>query len=98
MESTREEEQMEDIEVESEWETDGTVQEKHEPLVEGREKRPTREENNEEHEGLSVESRENNVDPSDDDRHLKEDQKEFSVEPMEHEMWVSRMVQDYPSG
>jgi len=48
-ESIREEEPMEDIAVESEWEADETVQEQNEPLVESREDKPTREESNEEH-------------------------------------------------
>jgi len=83
-ESTRKEEVMEYIEVESEWEADETVQEKNEPLVESGEEKPTREESNEEHEGLSVELREINTEPSGDDKN-QEDYQEFTVETREHE-------------
>ncbi len=51
-EPTREEEVIKDIEVESKWETDEIMQEEHEPLVEGGEDNPTREETNEKHEGF----------------------------------------------
>ena len=70
IESTREEEVMEDFEVESEWEANETVQEEHEHLVEGGEDYPTREESNEGHVGLSVEMWETSVEPSGDDKHL----------------------------
>jgi len=90
-ESTREEEVMEHIEVESQWEADETVQEKHDPSVEGKEAKPTREESNDEHERLSVEPREINIEPSGDDNHVKENH-EFSVEPRKQKIWVSKMI------
>jgi len=70
IESTREEEVMEDFEVESEWEANERVQEEHAHLVEGGEDYPTREESNEGHVGLSVEMWETSVEPSGDDKHL----------------------------
>jgi len=84
-ESTREEEPMEDIKVESEWESDEAVQEKHGSLVEGREDKSTREESNKKPERLSVELREINTEPSGDDKNVQEDHQEFTVEPREHE-------------
>jgi len=62
-----------------------TVQEQHEPLVEGGEDKPTREESNEEHDWLSVKLRETNVEPSGDDKHVQEDHEELTVEPRENE-------------
>ncbi len=66
-------------------EADETVQEQHEPLVEGGEDKPTREESNNDHERLSMEMWETNVGPSGDDKNVKEDHEEFSVEPREQE-------------
>ena len=83
-ESTREEEATEDIEVESEWESDEAVQEKHGSLVEGREDKSTKEESNKKPEGLSVELREITTKPSGDDKN-QEDYQEFTVETREHE-------------
>jgi len=65
-ESTRKEEVIKDIEVESELEADEIMQEEYEPLVEGGEDNPTKEENNEKHEKFSVEPRETYVEPSGD--------------------------------
>jgi len=81
-ESTRKEEVIKDIQVESEWEPDEAVQEKHEPLVEDGEDNPTREESNEE---LLVEPRETNIESGGNDKHAEEDNEEFSVEPKKHE-------------
>jgi len=53
-------------------------------VVEGREDKPTRQdESNEEHDRLSVELWETNVEPSGDDKHVQEDHEEVSVEPRE---------------
>ena len=79
-ESTREEGAMEDIEVKSYLKDDETVQEEHEPLVEGEEDKPTREENQEENEDLSVEPRETIVEPGGEEKHVQEDHEEFFVE------------------
>jgi len=57
-ESIREEEAMEDIEVKSDLEANETVQEEFESLVEGRDDKPTREEDQEDHVEFAVESRE----------------------------------------
>ncbi len=61
------------------------MQEQYEPLVESGGDKLTRGESNEEHEWLSVEPRETNVEPSGDDKHVTEDHEEFSVEPRKHE-------------
>ena len=63
-----------------EWQVDG----RENPVVKDEEENPTREENQEGHQGLSVEPREMNVEPSGDHKHVKEDHEEFSVEPREH--------------
>jgi len=53
-------------------------------LVEDGENKLTREESNKKHEELSVEPWETNVEPSGNDKHVKENHEEFSVEPREH--------------
>jgi len=63
-----------------EWQVDG----RENLMVEDEEENPTREENQEGHQGLLVEPRETNVGPSGDDNHVKENHEEFSVEPREH--------------
>ncbi len=65
----------EEIEV-GEWEVDGRKKEHHKPVVK-EEENPNREENQEGHQGLSVEPREMNVEPSGDDKHVKEIMRSF---------------------
>jgi len=70
-----------------EWEVDGRKKEYHEPVVKDKEENPIREESNKEHEGLSVEPRETNVEPCGDDEHVK-----FSWNQASMKMWVSKML------
>ena len=58
------------------------VDSNNEPVVKNEEENPTREENQEGNQGLSVKPRKTDVKPSGDDKH--EDHEEFSVEPREH--------------
>ena len=87
--SIREEEQVENIEVESKWESKEAEEQVHEPLVEGREEKPTREHVQE----GQVEPREFNTESSGDNKHhVQEDHEESSVEPREHEDMSVRNV------
>ncbi len=75
----------EDIEAD-EWEVDGRKKKNQKPVVKDEEENPTREENQEGHQGLSVEPREINIEPSGDgDKHVQKDHEELSVEPRKHE-------------
>jgi len=85
IESTREERPMEDRKVESEWESDEAVQEKHGSLVEGREYKSTWEESHKKPEGLAVEPREMNEETGGNEKCVKEDADEFLEEPRENE-------------
>jgi len=68
------------------WEVDGRKKEHHKPVVKDEEENPTREEDQEGHEELSVEPKEFNAEPSGDGNpHVQEDHQEFTVEPREHE-------------
>ena len=56
-----------------EWKVDGRKKEHHKPVVKDEEENPIREEDQEGHEGFSMEPRETNVEPSGDDKHVTED-------------------------
>jgi len=64
-----------------EWRVNKRKAEHHEPVVKNAEENPTREENQEGNQGLSVKPRETNVEPS---GGVEEDHERFSVEPREH--------------
>jgi len=67
-----------------EWKVDGRKKEHHKPVVKDEEENPIREEDQEGHEGLSVELREKDGEENGDDRHVQEDHERFSVEPRKH--------------
>jgi len=61
-----------------EWGVVGRKKDYHQPVVKDKEENPTREKNQESHQGLSVEPRETDAEPSGDDKHAKENHEEFS--------------------
>jgi len=70
-----------------EWGVKKRKPEHHEP-VKNAEENPTREENQEGNQGLSVKPRKTDVEPSGD---VQEDCESFSVEPRSMQIWVSEM-------
>jgi len=68
-----------------EWKVDGRKKEHHKLVVKEEEENPIREEDQEGHEGFSVELREKDGEENGDDRHVQEDHESFSVEPRKHE-------------
>jgi len=76
------------------WEVDGRKKEYQKSVVKDEEENPTREEDQEGHEELSVEPKEFNAEPSGDDKNVKENHEESSVEPREHaEMDIKKVFE-----